>query len=159
MTIYILRGNETSSPLTRHLECRIFPYNSMSFEWSTLRTYVVDKRCWSTIGNLRYLLMVLCSCRVYCIEACLFLVPFIVVVIVLTTCCCILRFQGPYVIVLSIPLRSGVLITRLRVGIGIWVTEIITRTNNITLRLDVYSDTLVVDRMGYPTLEVVRLSV
>ena len=67
--------------------------------------------------------------------------------------------ERPHEVVLSLPLRSGVLITRLQVGIGIWVTEVITRVNHMTIRLNVYSDILVVDRFGYPTLEVVRLSV
>ena len=42
-------------------------------------------------------------------------------------------------VVLSLPLRSGVLITQLQVGIGIWVTEVITRVNHITIHLNVYS--------------------
>ena len=45
--------------LTRHLEHQRLSCNLTSFKWSTLRTFVVEKRCWSRIGNLRYVCFVL----------------------------------------------------------------------------------------------------
>ena len=54
---------------------------------------------------------------------------------------------------------EGVLLSRLVVGAGVEVTEVITNVERLIVHAEVYGNVLVVNTDVYPTLIVVRLSV
>ena len=54
---------------------------------------------------------------------------------------------------------GGILLTRLVIGVGVHVTQVVAGADRCTMHMDVYADVLVVMITMYPTLMVVRLSV
>ena len=56
-------------------------------------------------------------------------------------------------------MSEGILLTRLIMGRGVNLIELVTSTERLTIHVDVYSDTLFVDTTVYPTLYVMRLFV
>ena len=61
--------------------------------------------------------------------------------------------------VLAILVPEGVLLTRLVVDVGVYVTEMVTGPDRLTLHVTVYANVLRFGTLVYPTLLVVRLSV
>ena len=64
----------------------------------------------------------------------------------------------PHRAVLPILMRDGILLTRLVVGTGVHITEVVSGGNRLTIHVNVYASVLVVGTMRYPTLLVVHLS-
>ena len=63
----------------------------------------------------------------------------------------------PHRAVLPILMRDGILLTRLVVGTGVHITEVVSGGNRLTIHVNVYASVLVVRTMRYPTLLVVHL--
>ena len=57
-----------------------------------------------------------------------------------------------------LPMRDGIILTRLVVGTGVHITEVVSGGNRLTIHVNVYASVLVVRTMRYPTLLVVHLS-
>ena len=60
--------------------------------------------------------------------------------------------------VLAILMPGGINVTRLVVGVGVHVTQVVTGLTRLTVHADVYGDVLAVRHTLYPTLMVVYLS-
>ena len=65
----------------------------------------------------------------------------------------------PHRAVLPVLMRDGVLITRLIVGPGIQIVEVVSGATRLTVHKNIYGCILVVRITNYPILLVVRLSV
>ena len=65
----------------------------------------------------------------------------------------------PHRAVLPVLMRDGVLITRLIVGPGIQIVEVVSGATRLTVHMNIYGHILVVRITNYPILMVVRLSV
>ena len=65
----------------------------------------------------------------------------------------------PHRAVLPVLIQDGVLITRLIVGPGIQIAEMVFGATRLTIHLNIYGSVLVVTITNYPILMVVRLSV
>ena len=65
----------------------------------------------------------------------------------------------PHRAVLPFLLRDGVLITRLIVGPGIQIVEVVSSATSLTVHMNIYGRILMVRITNYPILMVVRLSV
>ena len=56
----------------------------------------------------------------------------------------------PHRVVLPVLMSEGILLTRLIMGRGVNLMELVTSTERLTIHVDVYSDTLFVDTTVYP---------
>ena len=65
----------------------------------------------------------------------------------------------PNRVVLPILIPGGIPLTRLTVGVGVYVTQVVVGTHRCTLHMDIYADVLVARITVYPMLMVVHLSV
>ena len=65
----------------------------------------------------------------------------------------------PHRTVLPFLMPGGCPLTRLVVGVGVHVTEVVAGLDRLTVHMDVYAHVLVVKITVYPTLLVVHLSV
>ena len=70
-----------------------------------------------------------------------------------------MRYVRPHRVVLPVLLLDGIVLTRLIMGRGVNLVELVTSTERLTIIVDVYSDTLLIDTTVYPTLYVMRLHV
>ena len=65
----------------------------------------------------------------------------------------------PYIVALPVHIPNQVMMTRLIMGYGMRVTELVTGVDQLTIHLHVYADILHVDVTVYPILMVIHLSV
>ena len=65
----------------------------------------------------------------------------------------------PYTVALPVCVPECVILTRLIMGGGVRVTEVVTGVDRLTIHLQMYADILRVDITAYPILMVVCLSV
>ena len=65
----------------------------------------------------------------------------------------------PNQVELSFTVRQGVVLTRVVVYQGIHLREVVTGLNRVLVRIDVYGDMVLVRKLSYQTLMVLRLSV
>jgi len=65
----------------------------------------------------------------------------------------------PSQVELSLAVPEGVVVTRVVVNRGIHLREVVTGLSRVLVKLDVYGDVLLITRLNYPTLVVLRFSV
>ena len=65
----------------------------------------------------------------------------------------------PSTVELSLAVPEGVAVTRLVVGQGVHLREAVIRLSRVLVKLNVYGDVLLLSKLVYPTLVVLRFTV
>lgn len=78
---------------------------------------------------------------------------------VMKVCTLHIRAAAPYHVELPVLIPGGVSMTRVVVGRGVHVVEVVSGAPPMVMKMNVYSDVLLIDRIVYPSLVVLRFSV